>query len=337
MKRVRYGTTARRQAVIMLTAPSSITGHLKRNLLNLGPGDLPRPAVVQLGRLRGRVTGDDGRALQETARAQERGDAGRAEGVIADMRLDAGSPGAPLQHRPGHPLGHGPAGWPESDGSVFFHFAVEGLEHRQLAEVTDTQPLKISDEIQFELAMTGHFVRLAPLFMQTQPKTALLMKDVLNLNLERRIDTAEGVRHGGDERAVAKPNQRGAIDAVQKGSDLFSGQHRGFANIDAVARPLHDRRRVGVDTVGFHQRAEQHAHRRQPQFDGGRSQASALHGGNPVRHIDGAEGFKALSCWPLARKAQEILRSAKVRPAGVDVADFGLEEFQDRVTGAWIS
>jgi len=65
------------------------------NALDLVERDLVRGAIVELGRARRLVSGDLLRVFQRTAVFEVGGDAGGAERVAADLRLDAGVLGAP--------------------------------------------------------------------------------------------------------------------------------------------------------------------------------------------------------------------------------------------------
>jgi hypothetical protein len=66
-----------------------------RNPLHLVEADLVAPAIVEL---RGGGSRHRGGVFERAAVLQIRRDAGRAEGVIADLRLDAGAGGAPAHH-----------------------------------------------------------------------------------------------------------------------------------------------------------------------------------------------------------------------------------------------
>jgi hypothetical protein len=70
---------------------------LDRNPLHLVEGHLAAPAIVELGGAGRGVVCHHGGGLQRAAVFQIGGDAGRPEGVIADLRLDAGGGGAPAR------------------------------------------------------------------------------------------------------------------------------------------------------------------------------------------------------------------------------------------------
>ena len=64
------------------------------------------PAVIEFRRPGGLVVGDVLRRFELAIVLQVGGDAGRAERVVADLGLDAGGPGAPLNHPVGVLLPH---------------------------------------------------------------------------------------------------------------------------------------------------------------------------------------------------------------------------------------
>jgi hypothetical protein len=74
---------------------------LDRNTLYLVERDLILPPVVQLRRPGRLMIGDMLRHFQLATVLKLRGDAGSTEGMIADLRLDAGGFRAPLDHAVG--------------------------------------------------------------------------------------------------------------------------------------------------------------------------------------------------------------------------------------------
>ena len=135
-------------------------------------------------------------AFERAAVLQVSGDAGRAKGMIADARDDAGRPGAPLNHRISVRLGQGMAG--ELAGR-----AAVGLEQHRLRIVRISRAVKIFMQIGLEIVMAGHGVLLAALLVQAHPKPPVLRIHVLDPHADRRADTREGIDHQADEGAVA--------------------------------------------------------------------------------------------------------------------------------------
>ena len=88
-----------------------------KDALDLVEGDLVRAAVVKAGSAGAFVVGHLLGDFEFAAVAEVFGDAGGAEAVAADLRLNPGGAGAPADHAVDVGLGHGPVR--EASGGAF--------------------------------------------------------------------------------------------------------------------------------------------------------------------------------------------------------------------------
>src|SRR5271170_1301869 len=140
---------------------------LDRNLLYLVQRNFILATVVELGRPGRFVIGELLRGFQRSLVLQIRGDTSRAKGVVTDPGLDAGGPGAPLDHPVGVLLPHGVAG--ERAALVGRRLEQWRIRIAGYAGVGD-----VFIEVLFEIVVTGNLVLLAAFFVQAYPSPAAL-------------------------------------------------------------------------------------------------------------------------------------------------------------------
>ena len=132
----------------------------KRNRLNGDPfhfvqRNLLLPPVVELGGPWGLVVGDVLGRLERAAVLQVGGDAGGAEGMVADPGLDAGGLRPPLDHAVGVLLPQSVAGEPARS-------ARRGLEQGRVRVLRDAGRGDIFVQIPLQVVVAGNFMLLAP-------------------------------------------------------------------------------------------------------------------------------------------------------------------------------
>ena len=130
------------------------------------------------------------------------GDAGGAEGMVADAGLDAGGFGAPLNHAVGVLLPQGLGG--EQAGA-----AGGGPEKRPVEVLGNAGSREVGVEVQLQVVMTGDCMLLAALLVQPDPAAATLHEVVPDPHPQDGADAGEGVDHGADERPIAQTQQQG--------------------------------------------------------------------------------------------------------------------------------
>src|SRR6516225_11184002 len=114
--------------------------------------------------------------LQRAPVLEVGGDPGAAEGVVADLRCDAGRPGATAHHSPSivsvEPLTI-ELRLPATIRAIF-----DGLEEGDPSGVRDVGTLKVFGQIALQRVVAGHLVELATLLVEPHPETPLLVEDV---------------------------------------------------------------------------------------------------------------------------------------------------------------
>ena len=156
-------------------------------------------------------------------------DPGRPEGVIADLRLDAGRRGAPADHGVGVRLGQGGRGQRVRP-------AADRAEQRPLGIAGEPAAVDVVVQVGLEVVVAGHLVPLAALLVQPHPQPPVLDVDVLDLHRERRADPRERIDHEADQRAVAKADRRRHVDRVEQRARLRGIEHRRLAALHDVRR-----------------------------------------------------------------------------------------------------
>src|ERR1039458_5867065 len=140
-----------------------------RNPLDLIETDIVPAPVVKAGGTRGLMRGDLLRDFQTAAIPQVCGNPGRPESMVSDLRMDAGSHGAPPDHPVGVRLAHRQAcervGFPgrcAEQRPFWIHFQIGTLD--------------VGFQIFVELVVRRYVVALATLFVQSDPAAPTLNK-----------------------------------------------------------------------------------------------------------------------------------------------------------------
>jgi len=95
-----------------------------------------------------------------------------------------------------------------------------------------------------ERVVRRHFVLLAAFFVQPHPPAFALRIIVFDVHVQRRRDAREAVDEQRDQRAVAQPDDRRDVDAVDELFRLVAVEHRGLAFLDDMLRPAHGGGRI---------------------------------------------------------------------------------------------
>ena len=112
-----------------------------------------------------------------------------------------------------------------------------GAEEGCLAGVANAGRLYIGVEIGLQIVMGRHFMTLAAFFVQPKPPALALRVKILHAHVGDGADTAEGVDHDGDERAIAEADEGLRLDGFEElraSAPLNTGVFPRFA--DAWAR-----------------------------------------------------------------------------------------------------
>jgi len=83
-------------------------------------------------------------------------------------------------------------------------FPITERNKRPLTVVRNTSRLDVGVQIFFELVVARHLVELTAFFMQTQPLEFFLRVVILNGKRDDSTDAGEGIRHHGNDGAVAQ-------------------------------------------------------------------------------------------------------------------------------------
>jgi len=207
-------------------------GHRDSNQhpLHLVEAHLVVPAIVELRRACRGVVGHGGGLFERAAVLEVGGDPGRAKREVADLGRDAGRSRAPTDHRVGVCLGQGRRR--QRVGA-----SADRPKQRPLRIAREPAAVDIGMEVSLEVVVAGHFVALAALLVQANPKSAVLHVNVLNLHRERRADTRERIDHEADQGVVAKAYGRRYVDRVEQLPCLGRIKHRRLPALHAVRRP----------------------------------------------------------------------------------------------------
>ena len=194
-------------------------------------------AVIELRRARALVRGHRLRMLERTAIAEISGDAGRAERVIADRRMNAGRYSSPADHAPGVGLGH----WSVSERHGVVTWA--GSKEPALAIVSDAGSVDVGPQ---HLRKRGGTASRAACRLSREAAPASLRplgEDPLPSCAAPR-DAGEGIGEGGDERAVAQVPQGFGRNALDERAPLVALEDRRLAGLHDVLRSAHGRGRI---------------------------------------------------------------------------------------------
>jgi hypothetical protein len=177
----------------------------------------------------------------------------------------------------------------------------------------------------FEQMVRRHFVLLAALFVQAHPPAFALRIIVFEVHLQRRRDAREGVDQQRDQRAIAKPDDRRHIDAVEQLFRLVAVEHRGLAFLDDVLRATYGGGRIGAgENLADDQPVEQHADRGEVLLDRRRAVAAAenFDVSRDVMRAHRRERRDVLRVEPRKKRSH----GDRISGASVRVADVGGEE-----------
>ena len=157
------------------------------------------------------MVGEVLRHFELAAVLQVRGNAGRAEGMVADPGLEAGGPRAALDHAIGVLLPQGVLG--ERAG-----LAGRRPEQRAVRVASDPGRPDVVIEQLRQIVMAGNLVFLAAFFVQADPAAPSLHEIVAHVHLEHGIHAREGVDHHTDQRPVAQSGQGRFFGVVRASS-----------------------------------------------------------------------------------------------------------------------
>ena len=263
-----------------------------------------------------------GGLLERAAVFQVGGDSGRPEGVVPDLRLDAGRRGAPSDHGVGVRLGQG-------GRRQRVRPSPDRPEQRPFGSLGEPAAVDIVVQVGLEVVVAGHLVALAALLVQANPQAPVLDVGVLDLHRERRADPRERIDHEADQRAVAQADRRRHVDRVEQGARLRRIEHGRLAALHAVRGPADGRGRVHRHDLARHKPVEQMADRGEALFDRRRRSRAAelLDIGGDMQRLHVGDRRDAGRLAP----GQEFPRGDRVGAPGVPVADLGREEFQESV------
>src|ERR1039457_4205546 len=169
------------------------------NSLNFPCADVIVAPVIEPGGFRVRMPGHALRDFDTATVRQVICYAGGAEGVAAYRGFNSRIGSAAAHHVPDIRARHRPRPKP-------LCLADSGPEQRPLAIIRDTSRLDVGIQIFFELVMAGHFIDLTVFLVETQPPAFLLRIVILDGERDDGPDAGEGVRHHGDDGAVAQPH-----------------------------------------------------------------------------------------------------------------------------------
>jgi hypothetical protein len=147
------------------------------------------------------VSGHGLGVLERAAIIEISGDAGGAEGVIADCRGNAGVARTALKHAPRVGLGY-------RARCKNAHAPDGGARERPLAVAGEAGCLDVVLKISLEIMLAGHAVFLAAFLVQADPQTAVLPVNIRHGHAEGRAYTREGKNEKADQRPVAEADDR---------------------------------------------------------------------------------------------------------------------------------
>ena len=101
-------------------------------------------------------------------------------------------------------------------GQLLAAAAAEGAEQGRGLLAADAGGRHIFVDVGLEQVVRRHLVLLAAFLVQPHPPALALRVVVLDVHVERGRDPGEGVDQESDQRAVAQPDDRRHIDAVEQ-------------------------------------------------------------------------------------------------------------------------
>ncbi len=195
--------------------------------------DLVVAPVVEAGGAGALVVRHLLRHFELAAVAQIFRDAGRAEAVAADLRLDAGVRGAAADHAVDVGLAHRAGG---EIARLPFGRAEEPclwVEGRAVLLRRGLDGLGVSVQVSLELVVAGHLMMLAAFFVQANPGLAPLHEHVLDAHLQDGADARKGEGHERDQRAIAQAHDAARVDRSRAGR----GPRRPSARASCLSSP----------------------------------------------------------------------------------------------------
>jgi len=252
------------------------------------------------------------------------GNAGGAEGVAADLRLDPGRQRPPSNHPPHIGLQHGPVG-------QLAAAPLARAEERPLAVLADAGGGDVLLQIAIQIVMGGHLVFLAAFFVKPHPAAPPLDEEILDAHTDHRTHAGEGVDHQANQCAVAQTGQGSGVDGVEQRPRLLRGKHRRLALLLRVLRTAHTVRGIQRNHLADDHPIEEHPQSGQPQLHGRPGMLPELVF-NEGRDVDRLDLGKILDA-DAGAEGGELANRFEIRSTGVFIADMGAEEVSHPFSG----
>ena len=271
------------------------------------------------------MPGNPCRDLEVAAVSQVLGDPGPAEAVGEDLGGEANLSGAALDHLERTQSRH---------RSVLERIAPPGLtapEQRPAAIIADAGGGEVGVDVGLRDVVGGDDVVPPALLVEAEERAWALGVVVGDAKRDRGAHAREAVDEHAEEGAVAKADNRGDVDAVEKRPGLLRGEHWGLAGLDDVLRAAHRARGVEGHDLADDEPVEEHSERREVLLDARRRECPGelLDVGRDHHGLDLVER-EASALAPLG----EAPDRRKVREARVGVSDVGGEELPEAALGA---
>jgi hypothetical protein len=301
------------------------------NPLDLIERDLVAAPVVEAGSPGRLMGGHLLGGLQPAAVLEVGRYPGGAEGVAADLGLDAGLAGPPANHPPD-------IGLEQGIGSQLPGAALDGAEQWPLAlllaVLADAGGRNVLLKVAVEIVVGRHLVFLAALLVQPDPAPAPLHKEVFDPHGDRRAHARKGVDHQTDQSAIAQTGKGSGVDRVEQGPRLVGLEYRRLAAPLRVLGAAHGVRRVHRNYLAHHHPIEEHPQGGQPLLHGGLRVLAEL-GLDEGRYVDRLD-LGQIHDADSGTVGGELPDGFQVGAAGVGIADVGAEEVAHPLAGLWL-
>lgn len=222
---------------------------LDSNPFHFIKADLFLASVVKLRRPRRLVVGDLLGRLQLSAVLHVGGDAGRPEGVIADLGFDPCCLRPALDHPVSVLLPH------RSFGEIAASATRDRPKQRTLRLAADLGGGDVFIKELLQTVMAGDGVLFARPSHGAAPSPGAL---VFDLHFKGGVHVGEGADHEADQCAVAQANDRAGVDGVEQGSGLVGVEHRRLALLHDILEAAYRVGRVRLEDMAGDKPVEEH-------------------------------------------------------------------------------
>lgn len=253
-------------------------------------------------------------------------DAGRPEGVAADLGLDSGCESSSPNHS-------SDIGLDQGIGRQLARSPARRAKERAFPVFGDAGGSDVFLKVAVQVVMRGHFVFFSALLVKPHPAAPSLHKEVLYLHRSRRAYPGEGVDHEANQCSISQAGNGSGVDCVDQSPRFVGLEDRGLAAPLRVLRAAYGVGRVRRYDLADHHPIEEHPQSGQPQLYRGLGMELELRL-DERRDVDRLY-LSQIPDVVLGTEIGELPDSLPVGAAGVGVADIRAEEVPHPRPGFW--